>query len=41
MRSASVTNSLLMCGFINQPTTCRLNRSMTTARYSHPSSVAM
>ncbi len=29
-----------MCGFIDQPTTCRLNRSMIAARYSQPSSVA-
>ncbi len=30
-----------MCGCTDQPTICRLNKSMTTARYSHPSSVAM
>src|SRR5437867_1901979 len=41
MRSASLTSSVLMCGFIDQPTTWRLNRSITTARYSQPSSVAM
>lgn len=39
MRRASMTNSRFMCGFIDQPTTWRLNRSMTTARYSQPSSV--
>ncbi|CAG9183481.1 hypothetical protein LMG23994_05141 [Cupriavidus pinatubonensis] len=39
--SASVTISALMRGLIDQPTTSRLNRSRTTARYSHPSSVQM
>ena len=41
MRSASVTRELCTCGCMRQPTTWRLNRSSTTARYSQPSSVAM
>jgi hypothetical protein len=41
MRSASTTRSWRMCGFIDQPTTWRLNRSGITARYRQPSSVAM
>ena len=40
MCSASMTSSRLMCGCIDQPTTWRLNKSMITARYSQPSSVA-
>jgi len=30
-----------MCGCMLQPTTWRLNRSITAARYSQPSPVAM
>ena len=41
MRSASVTRLACMCGCMLQPTTWRLNRSITAARYSQPSSVAM
>jgi hypothetical protein len=41
MRSASMTMSRVMSWRRLQPITCRLNRSMTTARNSHPSSVAM
>ena len=37
--SASITMSAVMRGFIDQPTTSRLNRSSTIARYSQPSSV--
>ncbi len=33
--------SAVMRGLIDQPTTSRLNRSSTTARYSQPSSVQM
>ena len=40
MRSASVTSSAFMCSCIDQPTTCRLYRSMMTARYTQPSAVA-
>jgi len=40
MRNASVTSSAFMCGCIDKPTTCRLNRSMMTARYTQPSAVA-
>jgi hypothetical protein len=29
-----------MRGWIDQPTTCRLNKSSITVRYSQPSSVA-
>ena len=36
---ASMTSSLLMLLRIDQPTIRRLNKSITTARYSHPSSV--
>lgn len=41
MRSASVAEFVCMCGCMNHSTTCQLNRSITAARYSHPSSVAM
>jgi len=41
MRSASVTKLACMCRCMLQPTTWRLNRSITAARYSQPSSVAM
>ena len=36
-----MTKSRCMSGRIDQPTTLRLNRSMTTARNSQPSSVAI
>ncbi len=36
MRSASVTRLACMCGCMLQPTTWRLNRSITAARYSQP-----
>jgi hypothetical protein len=39
MVRASVTMSAVMRGFSDQPTTSRLNRSSTMARYSQPSSV--
>ncbi|KVO99011.1 hypothetical protein BGV60_04515 [Burkholderia ubonensis] len=39
--SASVTRSAVMRGLIDQPTTSRLNRSSTTAKYSQHSSVQM
>ncbi|TDY45155.1 hypothetical protein BX592_115122 [Paraburkholderia rhizosphaerae] len=32
MRSETVTCSAFRCGGMNQPITCRLNRSMMTAR---------
>ena len=34
IRSASITSSRRMCGFTDQPTICRLNKSITTAMYS-------
>jgi len=37
--SASITKSVVMFALIDQPTTSRLNRSSTIARYSQPSSV--
>jgi hypothetical protein len=40
-RRASITSSLVICSRSDQPTIRRLNRSMTTARNNHPSSVAM
>ena len=39
--SASLTRLVCMCGCMLQPTTWRLCRSSTAARYSHPSSVGM
>jgi hypothetical protein len=39
--SASSTRSVVIRGLIDQPITSRLNRSITTARYSQPSAVAM
>jgi hypothetical protein len=39
MISASVTISIVMRGFSNQPTTSRSNRSSMMAKYSQPSSV--
>jgi transposase InsO family protein len=41
MASASLTRLVCMCGCRLQPTTWRLNRALTAARYSQPSSVAM
>jgi hypothetical protein len=41
MRSASTTMSRVMSSRSDHPTTWRLNRSITTARNSQPSSVAM
>src|SRR5471032_2613397 len=41
IRSASITISLVICSSSDQPTIRRLNRSMTTARNNHPSSVEM
>jgi hypothetical protein len=41
MRSASMTTSRFMCWRDLQPITLRLNRSVTIARSSRPSSVAM
>ena len=37
MVSASGTNSVAIVGFIDQPTSLREYRSITTARYSQPS----
>jgi len=31
------SQSLVICGFIDQPITCRENRSSTTAKYNQPS----
>ena len=39
--SASMAKSLVICGFIDQPTTWRENKSSTTAKYSQPSYVHM
>ena len=41
MVSASITISVVILGLIDQPATSRLNMSITTARYSQPSSVQM
>ena len=37
MVRASSTNSVAILGFIDQPTALREYKSITTARYSHPS----
>jgi hypothetical protein len=39
--NASATSSVRMCSASAQPTTFRDDRSMTVARYDHPSQVAM
>jgi hypothetical protein len=39
--NASITRSRAMVGFIDQPTTLRECRSMTTARYSQPCQVRL
>ena len=39
--SALMTRLLCICGCIDQPTTRRLNRSMTTIRNSQPSCVGI
>lgn len=39
--NASLTRLVCMCSFMLQPTTYRLNRSITAAKFTQPSSVAM
>ena len=41
MRSACITMLAYMSGFMLQPTTLRLNRSITATKYNQPSSVGM
>ena len=41
MVSALGSRSVIIRGWIDQPITSRLNRSITTFRYSQPSAVAM
>ena len=37
INNASLTSLVRLCAAIDQPTTCRENRSITTAKYSQPS----
>jgi hypothetical protein len=41
IESASSTSSIRMCSASAQPTTLRLAKSMTVARYAQPCQVAM